>query len=175
MMLTLPTCARLKVWRQNAKLDFAEKERSKKVPKYINMFQTNQKLIPVKRTFMYSSLKMCKRSLATGMVDKCLGQCITHNVSMSKFAMILLQFKLQNKDAAHLTSSSLDDHWTNAPDRMRKTQAIWGWNWTYTSVNLHLWNGQCRTPLLLENIQANTPIAIDVWMEHLCSKSNLYR
>ncbi len=38
----------------------------------------------------------------------------------------------------------------------------------------NLGNGQCRTPLFLENVQANTAIAIDVGMKHLCSKCNLH-
>jgi hypothetical protein len=38
----------------------------------------------------------------------------------------------------------------------------------------NLGNGQCWTPLFLENVQANTPIAIDIGMKDLCSECNLH-
>lgn len=37
----------------------------------------------------------------------------------------------------------------------------------------YLWDGQGRTPLLLKDIQTDTPITIDVRMEDLSLKSNL--
>lgn len=37
----------------------------------------------------------------------------------------------------------------------------------------HLRYGECRAPLLLENVQANVPIAVNIWMENFGFESNL--
>lgn len=32
---------------------------------------------------------------------------------------------------------------------------------------------QGRTPLLLQNVETNTTIAVDIWVKNLCSECNL--
>lgn len=39
----------------------------------------------------------------------------------------------------------------------------------------HLRNGQGGTPLLLKNIKADASVTIDIWVENLCSESNLHK
>lgn len=38
----------------------------------------------------------------------------------------------------------------------------------------HLGNGQGRTPLFLQNIKTNAPVAVNIWMENLGSECHLY-
>jgi len=40
-------------------------------------------------------------------------------------------------------------------------------------VKSNLGNGQCRAPLFLKNVETNTSIAVDVWVEYLSPKCNL--
>lgn len=59
----------------------------------------------------------------------------------------------------------------NYKESKRWTDPGTGINWGV--INYNLGYGKGRTPLLLENVQAYVPIAVDVGVEYLGPKCNL--